>query len=76
MKNLDKINLFIGAKSELLREVLSEDWKTFDCFNDYKIVFINKTINKSIIVKISYPEADLAETINDIWLIDYLYSES
>jgi hypothetical protein len=76
MINLDKISLFVGCKSELLREVLSEDWVSFDCFNDYKIAFINKTMNKSIIAKVHYTETDCSEVINNIWVYDGIYNET
>jgi hypothetical protein len=75
MKNLDKINLLVGSQSELLGQILSEDWVLFDCFNDYKIVFVNEKLNKSIIAKIHYTDQDCIEVIDSIWVYNGIYSE-
>lgn len=72
---LDK---FINMPVYFLSYFLCDNgWKVVPCFNDYKWVWVNESINKSIIAKVEMVDDDFPfiELIYSIWAIDHVYSE-
>ena len=78
-ENITDLHEFISWPPQSVNSYLkSKGWDMIPCFNDYKYVWINILLNKSIIAKIEIvDDSSLGnEMIVDIWCIDFIHSES
>lgn len=66
---------FIGRPVQDLHNLLTENgWKMIECFNDYKWVWVNHNLNKSIIAKTEFTDAGVEE-INSMFEYKGIYME-
>jgi len=69
---------FIGYPVRVVNKYFIEKgWQSVDCFNDYKYVWVNNNLNKSIIAKIDMVDDEILgnEVINSIRYFEGIYSE-
>jgi hypothetical protein len=52
-------------------------WESVSCFNDYKCVWVNRTLGKSVIAKIEMIDDEFLrnQIVSSICYIDHIYQE-
>ena len=68
---------FIGYPIDVVNKYFKDKcWITIDCFNDYKLVWANHLINKSIVAKSQMiDDINLGyEIVVNIWWFEGIYS--
>lgn len=77
----EELQQFVGkSERDIWLYLHGKGWVSFDCFNDYKTVWINKALNKSIVARVSpsceiTPEFVAIMIIESIWSYDGIYTD-
>lgn len=75
---LFNLHEFHGWPPTIVNKYFKEKgWEIIDCFNDYKWVWVNYFLNKSIVAKTEIVDEDVLgnEMIVNIWWYEGIYSE-